>query len=242
MAEVPSQERTRAVGRMFGRIARRYDLGNRVLSIGRDQAWRRRAAVLLDPSAGDVVLDIGAGTADLAIETAPRARSVVAIDLSAEMARRGLAKARSALPQPNIDFGLGDALRLPFASETFNGATAAFTVRNLVDSSQAFREFYRILKPGGRFVCLEFTPPPSGVLGALYRPYLSYVLPAVGGVVAGNRGAYRYLADTISAFPGPDALAQRIREAGFPHVDYHLLNRGTVAIHVGSKGKPTEEP
>ena len=184
---------------MFGRIARRYDTGNRVLSLGRDRAWRHKAVRLLAPRKTDIVLDLGAGTADLSIELAPLASKVIAADFSGPMLAVGLEKVRAAGLSQSVTLVTADAIDLPFADACFDGATTAFTMRNLTRMEDGFREVLRVLKPSARLVCLEFMRPRSGVVDAFYRPYLNHVLPFLGARVTGDRTAYAYLAASINA-------------------------------------------
>ncbi len=236
------KDRARFVGRMFSRIAGRYDLGNRVLSLGRDQAWRRKAVALLAPAAHETVLDLGAGTADLALELSKLAGRVVAIDLSQPMLEIGRRKAGDMGRNGLIMFIVSDALRLPFPDASFDGVASAFTVRNLARLEDGFREIHRVLKPGGRMLSLEFSKPSSHIVNLLYRPYLNRLLPFVGGRISGDRHAYRYLAESIGDFPGAEELAGCIRAAGLGHVEYHMMNLGTVAAHLGRKPLAPAEP
>ncbi len=231
MTHLAESEKARYVNRMFSRIARRYDWGNRVLSLGRDQSWRRMAVAALGPQPGDTVLDIGAGTGDLSLALAQRAGRVVALDFSAPMVAAGARKVRRRRHGERIAFVRGDALRLPIPDATLDGAAAAFTVRNFARLDDGLREIRRVLKPSGRFVCLEFTLPPSRLVWQLYRPYLRHVAPFVGGCITGDPSAYRYLSDSIQAFPAVEGLAEAMRQAGFATVRWRLLNFGTVAVH-----------
>ncbi|MBF8299573.1 MAG: 2-octaprenyl-6-methoxy-1,4-benzoquinone methylase [Dehalococcoidia bacterium] len=224
---------------MFGRIAGRYDMGNKVLSLGRDQAWRRRAVRLLNPLPNDVILDIGAGTADLSLQLAKKATTVVAGDFSLPMLEAGRHKVVGASLAQRIALVAADAMRLPFADNSFDGATAAFTMRNLADMDDGFAEILRVLKPGGRFVCLEFMKPRSGLVNFFYRPYLNHILPFLGSRVTGDRAAYAYLAASINAFSTPEELTHTMEAAGFRSVECHLINLATVAAHVGTK-QPSE--
>ena len=218
---------------MFGRIASRYDRGNRVLSLGRDQAWRRIAVQLLKPAPTDRVLDIGAGTGDLSLALAGKAGSVVALDFSLPMLHLGAAKVAHA--EALVSCVAGDALRLPFPNESFDAVATAFTVRNLASMERGFTEFLRVLRPGGRLVVLEFTRPASRLVTAVYKPYLSLVLPRIGGRLTGDRSAYRYLAASINSFATAKEMGNLLSGAGFQEVRWRLLNWGTVAIHLGTK-------
>ena len=180
-------------------------------------------------------MDIGAGTGDLSLMLARRGATVVAADLSQPMLRIGMAKAVKHGAAGPIAFLAADVQRLPFADGTFHGATAAFVVRNLQRLEDGLAEVHRLIKPGGRFVCLEFTRPASAIVDRLYQPYLTLVLPFIGGRIGGDPPAYRYLAGTINEFPAPQTLAESLRAAGFGAVEWSLMNLGTVAIHVATK-------
>ncbi len=238
MQQVTGAEKSKTVSRMFGRIAKRYDLGNRVISLGRDQSWRRKAVAKLSPTAHDQLLDIGAGTGDLSLLMAHNAQTVTALDFSHPMVVIGRAKAARAGMDKKVAFVTGDALHLPFPDQTFDGIATAFTVRNLAKMEQGFAEMRRVLKPGGRLVCLEFTNPRSRFVRFFYRPYLHHILPILGGLLTGDGAAYRYLARSITAFPSAQSLAESIRAAGFPMVEWQTLNLGTVAIHSARRESP----
>ena len=235
MTQPSRLEQTKLISRMFGRIARRYDTGNRILSLGQDQAWRRKATDLLDVRRHHRVLDIGAGTGDLSLLLAGRAAAVTGLDVSEPMIRLGRAKAKALSVADRVSFVVADAMRLPFPPSTFDRVAIAFTVRNLPELAGGFMEIHRVLAPGGRMACLEFTQPTSPVVRSLYQPYLNRILPFVGGQLSGDPSAYRYLARSISSFPTAEVLAEVINQAGFERVDWHLLNLGTVAIHLAAK-------
>lgn len=220
---------------MFGRIAARYDLGNRVLSLGRDRAWRRTAAREAGLRPGGEALDVCAGTGDLAFELERRGGRVLALDFCPEMLRRGATKAASR--RSAVRFVAGDALALPFAPQTFDAATVAFGLRNLADARAGLAEMGRVLRPGGRLVVLEFTRPGKGPFAALFRAYARRVLPAVGGWITGRREAYEYLPRTLLQFGSPAELAAAVEAAGFSQVRCRTLTGGIVAC-VGGVRRP----
>ena len=228
----------RDVREMFGRIVRRYDAMNRLMTGGRDVVWRRRAVRLALGDAGSVevpVLDVATGTGDLALALAAGgARFVVGVDFAAPMLRAAAAKGAKA-GDSGVAWVVGDALTLPFPSGTFAACTVAFGLRNMADYEAALQEMTRVLVPGGRLVCLELTPYRRPVLGSLFAWYFSRVVPVVGGLLSGDREAYGYLPQSVAAFPPADALADLFRRAGLVDVAYRLLGGGTVALHAGTK-------
>lgn len=215
---------------MFSAIASRYDLLNHLLSFNVDRRWRRRAVNALGWEARPrgAYLDLCAGTMDLAAELARRpgfAGRVVGADFALPMLERGKRKAARTVPVA------ADALDLPFPDATFDGALVGFGVRNLTDIDAGLREAARVLKPGARFVILEFTTPRFAPLRAIYLFYFQRVLPAIGRAVSKHRDAYSYLPESVRDFPTPDALARRITAAGFAGVRYELLTGGICALH-----------
>ena len=229
-------ERT-AVRAMFDGIAPRYDLLNRVLSAGIDRQWRR---VCVDELAFQVpsrVLDVCTGTADLMVEFLRREPGHVAagVDLSVEMLKRGRAKLQAHGYAGRGFVGAGDAEKLPFESESFDGAMVAFGIRNVSSPLAALREIHRVLRPGAsRLVVLEFSMP-AGPLGALYRLYFGHVLPRIGGLVSGNAGAYRYLPDSVERFPVPGEFASLMETAGFVRVKSRPLTGGIAHVYRGER-------
>ena len=231
----PGAPEKKAVRSMFDRIAPRYDLLNRLLSAGTDVRWRRRAVDFLGPSGGRV-LDLCTGTADLLIEWLGRRTECrgVGVDLSTEMLRLGASKLRGRSLEDRGGLLAGDAERLPFRSASFEGAMVAFGIRNVGDADAALREVFRILRPGGRFVILEFGMP-AGVVGLVYRFYFRQLLPLVGGLVSGDAAAYRYLPASVRRFDAPEALAARLDLAGFRAVEARRLSLGIAWLHRGQK-------
>ena len=221
---------------MFGRIVPRYDLLNRLMSLGRDGHWRRAAAAAAAGPRAGVALDIGTGTGDMAIELRRHgAARVIAADFSAPM----LAAARGKTGAVDgVSFVLGDALQLPFPDTTFDTVTNAFLLRNLADLSAGLAEMARVLRPGGRLVCLDMTQPPRGPFGAAYRLYFNHLLPPVAAAISGDRAAYRYLPQSLRGFPDATALAHLLRKSGLIDVRVRRLGGGTVALHTGVKPPP----
>jgi demethylmenaquinone methyltransferase/2-methoxy-6-polyprenyl-1,4-benzoquinol methylase len=222
---------------MFASIAPRYDLLNHLLSFNIDRGWRRRAIAALEwaRSPSGSYLDLCAGTLDVAVELARQpgfSGRVVGVDFVEAMLQAGRAKS---VGRPAYGVA-ADALALPLANASCDGAIVAFGVRNLADLDAGLREVARVVRPGGRFVILEFSTPPSALVRAVYGFYSNRLLPLVGGLISGNRGAYRYLPESISRFPSPAKLADQLRAAGFTNVRWDLLTLGTVAVHVGTRG------
>lgn len=221
------------VREMFGRIAPRYDLLNRLLSANLDRGWRRAAAGEVLAGQPGRVLDLCGGTGDLALEVVRlgRASLVVCCDFAHPMLLRARDKlARSPHGEPCVLLE-ADGLRLPFPDGAFCAVTVGFGVRNFADLDRGLRETHRVLRPGGRLVILEFSRPEGGLTSRLYGFYLRRILPRVGDGLGGGRGAYRYLARTVAGFPEPAILAGRVREAGFAACGWRLLSGGIVAIH-----------
>ncbi|HCA56830.1 MAG TPA: bifunctional demethylmenaquinone methyltransferase/2-methoxy-6-polyprenyl-1,4-benzoquinol methylase UbiE [Blastocatellia bacterium] len=216
---------------MFSGIARRYDLLNHVLSGNTDKRWRRKVRALLNDTLADenaVVLDVACGTGDLSIELKTNAKARV---IGSDFCHPMLAVAREKTER--IPWIEGDALAMPFVDESFNAVTIAFGLRNLANFRDGLVELRRILKPGGRLVVLEFSSPVVPGFRQAFNFYFTRVLPRIGGIVSGDRGAYEYLPDSVSKFPDQKALAALMRDCGFDDVEYRNLTGGIAAIHTG---------
>lgn len=221
---------------MFSGIARRYDLLNHLLSGNIDKRWRRKTARALESSLveGARVLDVACGTGDLSLVLAEAGPArVIGLDFCRPMLEIARRKAdEGSRPIPFVE---GDALRLPFADETFDAATIAFGLRNLAGVADGLRELRRILRPGGRLAVLEFSSPVVPGFRALFRFYFTRVLPRIGGLVSGSRGAYEYLPDSVTRFPDQKRLAELMRAEGFEGVEYSNLTGGIAALHTGTR-------
>jgi demethylmenaquinone methyltransferase/2-methoxy-6-polyprenyl-1,4-benzoquinol methylase len=222
------------VQRMFADIAPRYDLLNRVLSLRIDVAWRRAAlqALAWDRQPAGRYLDLCAGTLDVGATLVRQpgfAGTVTGADFALPMLRHGAGKA----PAHRLAPVGADALSLPFADGAFDGAIVAFGIRNVARLDDALREVRRTLRPGARFVILEFSTPPNALVRAAYHAYFHRVLPLVGRLVSGHASAYAYLPQSVAHFPAEEALAARLRGAGFRDVTWRRLTLGISALHVG---------
>lgn len=231
----PLSPRPDAVGEMFTGITARYDLLNRVMSLGFDQAWRREAVRLTEVPAGGQALDLCCGTADLSIELAlSGARPIVTgVDVSAGMLRRGREKVSDALLEDRVRLVRADVLRLPFGSRRFDAATIAFGLRNIAERAEAVREAIRVLRPGARLVVLEFSHPRPVLVRTAYHRYLGLVPPLLAKLLRVDHEAYRYLAVSVQAFPMAADLAALLEGAGLRQVEYRKRFFGTVALHTG---------
>jgi demethylmenaquinone methyltransferase/2-methoxy-6-polyprenyl-1,4-benzoquinol methylase len=209
---------------------------NRLMTLGRDGAWRRATVQAIAPSAGSRALDVGCGTGDLTVELARAgARLAVGLDPVPEMLAAAAAKVGA---EAGVALVEGDGLRLPFGDAAFEVAASAFVMRNVADLPAALREQRRVLRPGGRIAVLELTPLTMPVAAQLFRLYFHRIVPLIGGLVAGERGAYSYLPASVDRFPDARGLAAMLVEAGFERVRYRRFMLGTVALHVGERPAP----
>ena len=217
---------------MFDRISPAYDRMNRIMSAGMDGRWRRFAADCAGLAAGDAALDVCCGTGDLALDLLDRVSSrgrVVGLDFSGQMLE--VARTKSSI----VEWVQGDALELPFADGEFAAATIGFGMRNLADHTRGFAEMARVVRPGGRVVCLDLTRPPAAVAWAS-ELWTDRAVPALGRLVAGDAAAYDYLPRSVHRFPAARELADVMREAGLDRVQFRRLGMGAVAVHVGTVG------
>jgi demethylmenaquinone methyltransferase/2-methoxy-6-polyprenyl-1,4-benzoquinol methylase len=208
-----------------------------LLSLRRDVYWRRVAVALGQIPRGGDVLDLCAGTGDVALEIVRQGSGarVVAVDNCEPMLVRGLHKAKKANAADQVRFAVAPAEQLPFADATFDRAFVAFGVRNIADRRRGLREMARVLKPDGRAIILEFSTPASPLFGSLYRFYSHRILPWIGGLLSGNRAAYEYLPASVDGFASPEGLQSLMEDAGFAEVSVVPLTFRIVTVHQGRK-------
>ena len=226
------------VRRLFGRIARVYDVMNRLMSFGQDGRWRAFAARYLALGTGELGLDLGAGTADLSIAVIRRAgpgTRMIGMDITPEMLEVGRRKVEKLGLQDVIDLRLGDAEHIDLPENSVDGCCSAFTVRNLSDIRQGFREMLRVVRPGGRVVCLEISHPPGAIFGRLFHFYFYKLAPLFGTILGKAAEEYNYLPQSLTNFPDAPSLKAIMEEVGWTDVRFYRLSRGIVAVHVGTK-------
>ncbi len=227
-------------GAMFDRIAHRYDVLNRILSFGVDRSWRRRAVRALALQQGYRVLDVATGTADMALLVAKLYGHghVIGVDPSRAMLDIGRTKVAAQGLAERIELVEGDAERLPFPDGSFDGVCIAFGIRNVPDRACALREMARVTRPGGRIAILELSEPAGGILGPLARLHIRTVVPTVGAWLSGA-GEYRYLQESIAAFPPPESFAELMNRCGLDVLSVQRLTFGVCVLYVAA---PRKEP
>ena len=221
---------------IFNDIAPKYDLLNHLLSLNIDKGWRRKAMRCVEEDGKGHLLDVACGTGDFSI-AACRAgvRQVTGIDISANMVNIGREKVAEAGLAGQIDLRSGDSEAMEFGDNTFDTVTVAFGVRNFEHLEQGLREMYRVLRPGGKVIILEFSMPEHFPMKQLYKFYFRRVLPVVGGWVSGNRGAYTYLPESVMKFPQGRAFLDIMVRCGFQGVARHKLTFGIASLYTGKK-------
>ena len=238
--DVDPAEKPGLVRGVFDRVAPRYDLMNDLMSAGVHRVWKDMAAARLNPQPGETIVDCAGGTGDIARRLARLARRaqgrrggpdarVVVVDFDAEMVAQGRRRVR----EPEIAWSVGDAQRLPLPDGAADAYVISFGLRNVTDIPRALAEARRVLKPGGRFLCLEFSRPVTDALRRAYDVYSFKAIPAIGALVARDRHAYQYLVESIRRFPEQAALAAMMREAGLGRAEWTNFTGGVVALHQG---------
>ncbi|MBT3241673.1 MAG: bifunctional demethylmenaquinone methyltransferase/2-methoxy-6-polyprenyl-1,4-benzoquinol methylase UbiE [Bacteroidetes bacterium] len=224
------------VRQMFDNIAPTYDLLNHALSMNIDRIWRRKAIKLVKLSQAKTVLDVATGTGDLAIATIKaNPDKIIGIDLSAGMIEIGLKKIKNKGLDKKIDLIVGDSEDLPFAEKSFDAVTVAFGVRNFENPVKGLKEMHRVTRPGGMIVVLEFMLPKGKLIEPLYRFYFRRIIPMVGKVISKDFSAYKYLPDSVKAFPQRNDFLQLLTQAGYKDASYKSLSAGIAGLYVATR-------
>ena len=235
--DVPEGDKAGMVHGVFTRVANKYDIMNDVMSAGIHRLWKDAMMDWLAPRPGQRLLDVAGGTGDIAfrfLKRAPQATATV-LDMTEGMLAEGQKRAEAENMADRLDWVVGDAMALPFEANTFDTYTISFGIRNVTRIEDALSEAYRVLKPGGRIMVLEFSQLPNPGLQWAYDKYSFNVIPVMGQIVAGDRDSYQYLVESIRKFPDQQAFAAMIRQAGFEQVKYRNLTMGVAALHSGWK-------
>ncbi len=230
------------VQRLFSRIAGIYDLMNRLMSFGRDGYWRRRTVRYLAPGTGETILDLGTGAADLAIAVIRHSgpgTHVIGLDITPEMLEEGRKKLKRLRLEDRIELRLGDAEHIDLPDNSLDGCCSAFTVRNLTDIRQGFRDMLRVVRPDGRVVCLEISHPSDKLIRAIFYFYFYKLAPLFGTVIGKASEEYNYLPNSLTTFPDAPELQAIMEEVGWKQVCFYRLGRGilssAIVVHVGTK-------
>lgn len=236
-SEVPEDAKAGMVHGVFSSVANKYDIMNDVMSVGIHRVWKDAMMDWLAPRKGQRLLDVAGGTGDIAfrfLNRAPDAEAVV-LDMTEPMLIEGRKRAEAERQAEKLDWIVGDAMALPFEDNSFDRYTISFGIRNVTRIPDALSEAYRVLRPGGRMMVLEFSQLPNAGMQKLYDLYSFNVIPRMGQMIANDRDSYQYLVESIRKFPDQDRFASMISEAGFENVTYRNLSLGIAALHSGWK-------
>ena len=235
--QIPEDEKTGRVRGVFGSVASRYDMMNDAMSLGIHRVWKDAMMDWLAPRPGQRLLDVAGGTGDIAfrfLDRAGEARATV-LDLTEEMLAAGRQRAEAGNLGDRLDWVVGDAMALPFDDDSFDVYTISFGIRNVTRPEDALAEAYRVLRPGGRRMVLEFSQVPNALMRQVYDLYSFHVIPRMGQLVARDRDSYQYLVESIRRFPDQETFLAMIRAAGFGNAKYRNLSMGIACLHSGWK-------
>ena len=232
--KVNSKQKTKLVQNVFSSVAPNYDIMNDLMSLGMHRLWKKRFVETVDLKENEIVLDVGSGSGDIASEILKENLpiSLYLLDLNEEMLLEGKKRLKK---EKNIKYFIGNAEKLNFENNFFDKYTISFCLRNVTEYLLSIKEAYRVLKPGGKYCCLEFSTPKSSLVSSSYKIYKSKILPLLGEIVAKDKNAYKYLSESIDLFPSQEELSKILRDCGFTKVKTINLFNGIVAIHTGYK-------
>ena len=234
---VPEDEKKGRVQGVFTSVANKYDIMNDVMSVSIHRIWKEAMMNWLAPRAGQKLLDVAGGTGDVSFKFLDRAGSghATVCDITESMLLAGKTRAEAAAMSESLDWVVGDAMALPFPDNTFDVYTISFGIRNVTRPQEALNEAYRVLRPGGRLMVLEFSQLPNPMMQAAYDAYSFNVIPQMGKMITGDRDSYQYLVESIRKFPDQDTFLEMVKTAGFDNAKYSNLSMGIAALHSGWK-------
>ncbi|MEI4233377.1 bifunctional demethylmenaquinone methyltransferase/2-methoxy-6-polyprenyl-1,4-benzoquinol methylase UbiE [Roseovarius sp. D22-M7] len=235
--EIPESEKAGRVRGIFGSVAARYDVMNDAMSLGIHRIWKDAMMDWLAPRAGQRLLDVAGGTGDIAFRFLDRAGQghATVLDITEPMLIEGRKRAEAGAMADSLDWVVGDAMALPFADNSFDAYTISFGIRNMTRPQEALDEAYRVLRPGGRLMVLEFSQIPNEMLQTVYDLYSFHIIPRLGQAIANDRDSYQYLVESIRRFPDQEAFLDMVRAAGFGNARYRNLSLGIACLHSGWK-------
>ena len=234
---VPESEKAGRVKGVFGSVASKYDIMNDVMSFGIHRLWKDAMMDWLAPRSGQTLLDVAGGTGDIAFRFLKRAGSghATVLDLTEPMLLEGQKRAEAEKLADSLDWVVGDAMKLPFEDNSFDVYTISFGIRNVTRPQDALNEAFRVLRPGGRLMILEFSQIPNELMQSVYDLYSFNIIPQMGKVIAGDRDSYQYLVESIRKFPDQKTFLEMIQKAGFENAKYRNLSMGIACLHSGWK-------
>lgn len=235
--EIPESEKAGRVRGIFGSVAGKYDVMNDAMSLGVHRIWKDAMMDWLAPRAGQRLLDVAGGTGDIAFRFLDRAGQghATVLDITEPMLIEGRRRAEAEALADSLDWVVGDAMALPFADNSFDVYTISFGIRNVTRPQEALEEAFRVLRPGGRLMVLEFSQIPNDLLQSVYDLYSFHIIPRLGQAIAGDRDSYQYLVESIRRFPDQEAFLEMVRAAGFGNARYRNLSLGIACLHSGWK-------
>ncbi len=232
--KVNSKQKTKLVQNVFSSVAPSYDIMNDLMSLGMHRLWKKRFVETVNLKENEIILDVGSGSGDIASEILKEnlSTSLYLLDLNEEMLLEGRKRLKK---EKKIKYFIGNAEKLNFENNFFDKYTISFCLRNVTEYLLSIKEAYRVLKPGGKYCCLEFSTPKSSLVSSSYKIYKSKILPLLGEIVAEDKNAYKYLSESIDLFPSQEELSKNLGDCGFTKVETINLFNGIVAIHTGYK-------